>query len=152
MVLKVFTLYFLFSSANISSDTVFKYVSTKDTIYVFGSDIQKSTLYNRFQNFFLTKEKLNVLKSIEDRSGTLFFRAPNGEEYIPLQPIDVWKSYIPDGWYVWTYDGSFFREDGFIGVGWSDISPVKKIKHQKKCHKTKSTKLGVSSSVTPSRR
>ena len=101
----------------INADTVMKYITENDTLYITTKDIVSIDTFNNNSTwiFHLTVETTNTLDSITDKKGTMYFYRENN--WIRLNPYEITSCCIPYGLYIDSYQGNFMYEKGLIHIG-----------------------------------
>jgi len=113
-------------TTQVNTDTIMKYITEKDTLYITTNDIVAIDTFNNNSSwtFHLTVEKTNILDSIADKKGTMYFYQVNN--WIRLNPYEIKSCCIPPGLYIWTNQGDFMYEKGLIHIGENSSEDLRK--------------------------
>lgn len=126
MFTQIFLVYLFLNNAK--TDTLFKYISTKDTVYVYSDDVLKTQVYQENCVYRLSEDAISRMNNIVDKAGTMFLWLENCKKYIILKQIDWWIDYLPDGYHILMFDGSFVHNEGYINIGYIGCPPPWRLK------------------------
>ena len=113
-------------TTQVNTDTIMKYISENDTLYITTNDILAIDTFNNNSSwtFHLTVEKTNALDSITDNKGSMYFYQENN--WIRLNQYEIKSCCIPSGLYIWTNQGLYLYEKGLIHVGENSSEDLRK--------------------------
>lgn len=114
-----------------SCDTVFKYISSKDTINIYSEDIIKIDSIGICQfHFYLSEGTKEKMQSIENEAGNLFFYTEVGR-WETVKPLNFYAQEIPLGYSVMlSRSESYIHQEGYIDMTirippWKDVQQPK---------------------------
>ena len=121
MILTIFV-----GTTQVNTDTIMKYISENDTLYITTNDIVAIDTFNNNSTwvFHLTVETTNTIDSIAGKKGTMYFYRENN--WIRLNPYEITSCCIPSGLYISSYQGSFMYKKGLIDIGENSSEDLRK--------------------------
>jgi hypothetical protein len=118
MTMSVYAMIFcLFFNIEKDSVPVFKYLSSQDTILIFSSDILEVSEFKTNTVYCLSDEAVKKVCAINDMNGSFYYYSINDKIWAYVQQIDYYAEYIPYGYHVTTYSGSFLMDNHCIDLG-----------------------------------
>lgn len=90
------------SVTTFSNDSLFKYISSKDTVIICSNEIvQISKNPDQWEwNYQLSTQKRDELQNAQSDSGMFFLYCPSSKKWIMLQQMRWQDSAIPSWWFV----------------------------------------------------
>ena len=107
----------LFLNTEKDSIPIFFYLSSQDTIHIFSSDILDKTESKTNTVFQLSDDAVRRVSTINDMNGRFYYYLENDKIWVYVQPIDYYAEYIPYGYHLLTYNGTFLIENHYINIG-----------------------------------
>lgn len=104
---------------NVEKDSVpvFKYLSSQDTILIFSSDILEVSEFKTNTLYCLSDDAVKKVCAITDMNGSFYYYSKKNKIWVYVQQIDYYAEYIPYGFHVTTYSGTFLIDSHCINLG-----------------------------------